>query len=287
MRKGNMKKNDTLQRFLFENNHIRGEIIHLEEVYQTILSQRPYPTMVKHLLGEALAACVLLAGSIKFKGEIYLQFQGDERLPLLLIQCTDDLHLRGFAKFKEESGETINYNEAFLKGHMTLVINQDNQTQTYQSVVPIKSISMSENIISYFAQSEQISTMVWLATNEYQAGGMLLQLMPDQNSIEREQFWEYAVQLGQTVRNDELLTLDNETLLHRLYHESELRLFPARRVTHRCRCTQEKMKQILITIGEAEVKSIIEEQGAVTISCDFCQKAYSFDPIDITLLFKA
>ena len=94
------------------------------------------------------------------------------------------------------------------------------------------------------------------------------------------------MQLGQTIRNDELLSLQNEILLHRLYHESELRLYPARPVSHHCRCTREKMQQLLTVIGQAEIQSIIQEQGSVTISCDFCQQQYIFDPIDITLIFR-
>jgi len=282
-----MKEADTLQRFMFEHASIRGEIAHLQESYQTIMSQHPYPPMVRKLLGEALIACLLLAGSIKFEGDISLQFNGDNRLPLLLVQCDNQLQIRAFAKYQDPTeSEAIDYQDAFLLGKMVLTINQYNQTQAYQSVVPILSASMSDNLMHYFAQSEQIASRVWLAVNDDMAAGMLLQLMPGQDSLQREQFWEYAVHLGQTISDHELLTLDNQTILHRLYHETELRLYGARPVSFSCRCSEEKMKQVLTVLGEEDVQQLLKERGTIDVKCDFCNHSYSFDAIDITLLFR-
>lgn len=279
-----MTDRDNIQRFLFEHAHIRGEIAHLQETYQTIMNQHPYPPMVKNLLGEALISCLLLTGSIKFEGDLSLQFHGDDRLPLLIVQCDNQLNMRAFAKF-QESIDTRDYAEAFLNGKMVLTINQYNQTQAYQSVVPLHSTSMSENLTQYFAQSEQLSTQVWLAVNDEQAAGMFLQLLPGQDSLQREQFWEYAVQLGQTITPEELLTLDNPTILHRLYHESELRLYDARPTRFRCRCTHEKMKQVLTVLGEADLQVLLKEQEKIDVHCDFCNQHYTFDAIDVTMLF--
>lgn len=281
-----MYEPDSLQRFLFEHANIRGEIVHLDATYQTILAQRPYPEGIKKLLGEALVSCILLTASIKFEGEVSLQFQGDERLPLLIVQCDDHLNVRAFATYKIKEVQEIDYQQAFLSGKMMLTINPHQQTQAYQSIVPINSDSMSDNLMNYFAQSEQLPTRVWLATNDSQAAGMLLQLMPGQDTLQREQFWEYAIQLGQTITEQELLTLDNRTILHRLYHETELRLFPTRSIRFHCRCTKEKMMQVLTILGEKDLKQLLEERGEVTIKCDFCNQSYSFDVIDITLLFR-
>jgi molecular chaperone Hsp33 len=270
-----MKETDSLQCFLFEHASIRGEIARLKESYQTIIAQRPYPAMIKNLLGEALVSCLLLAGSIKFEGELSLQFEGDKRLPLLLAQCDHQLQLRAFAKYKENL-EVVDYAEAFLKGQMVLTINQYKQTQVYQSIVPIHATSMGENLMYYFAQSEQIASQVWLAIDDDMAAGMLLQLMPEQDTVQREQFWEYATQLGQTLSEKELLTLSNQTLLYRLYHETELRLFDSHPVRFKCRCNQEKMKQVLTVLGKKEIKQLLAEQGKVEVSCDFCNKHYRF-----------
>jgi molecular chaperone Hsp33 len=160
-----MKEADSLQRFIFEHASIRGEIVHVKNTFQTIINQRPYPPIIKNLLGEALVSCLLLASSIQFEGNLSLQFQGDSQLPLLIVQCDHLLNIRAFAKYQPDLSDQ-QYASAFLQGQMTLIISQYNQTQTYQSVVPIQSISMSENLMAYFAQSEQIGTVVWLAIGD-------------------------------------------------------------------------------------------------------------------------
>lgn len=280
-----MKENDTLQRFLFEHANIRGEIAHLSDTYQQILHQHPYPPVVKKLLGEALVSCLLLAGSIKFEGQVSLQFHGDKRLPLMLVQCDHELHIRAYAKYQDEK-ESINYNNAFLEGKMVLIIQQNNSPQSYESVVPIRSTSMSDNLTHYFAQSEQVASQVWLAVSDQSAAGMLLQLMPGQDTQQREAFWEYAIMLGQTLSDEELLQLDNPTILHRLYHETELRLYNARPVCFKCRCNLNKMKQVLTVLGEKDVQDLLKEKGHIDIRCDFCNESYVFDSIDVALLFR-
>lgn len=280
-----MKEADTLQRFIFEKESIRGEIVHIEQAYQTIINQRDYPTMIKNLLGEALVSCLLMTSTIKFQGSLSLQFQGDERLSLLLVQCDHELNIRGFARFKENL-EIIDYATAFLQGKMVITISQDNQTQAYQSLVPIQSTSMSENLMAYFAQSEQIATRVWLAVNETGAAGMILQLMPGQDTQHREHFWEYAIQLGQTVTENELLTIDNQTLLYRLYNETEIRTFPSREIRFQCRCNPEKINQVIKILGEEEAQAVLQEKGQIDINCDFCNHKYTFDSIDVAMIFR-
>lgn len=280
---------DSLQRFIFERADIRGEVAHVDHAFITIVNQRNYPPAVKTLIAEALIACLLLAGSIKFKGEMCLQFQGDKRLPLLLIQCTHELQLRGFAKYGQDL-TSDDYQHAFLQGQMVLTINQYNQTQSYQSVIPITKTTMADNLIDYFAQSEQIATHVWLAVGEHSAAGMLLQLMPNQdnsqqNSLQRENFWSYATCVAQTITEQELLTLPNETLLHRLYHETNVILYPERIACFKCRCNREKIKQVLSVLGAEDVQQLVKEQGEIKIDCDFCHTSYKFDAIDTALLF--
>lgn len=280
-----MSESDSLQKFIFENANIKGAIVHLDQVFQTIMSQHDYPHTVRNLVGEALVSNLLLASSIKFEGTISLQFQGDSRLSLLLVQCDHLLKVRAFAKYTPNL-TVEDYTTAFLQGKMVITMNQYKQNQMYQSVVPIHSTSMSENLMSYFAQSEQVATKAWLAVNSDHAAGMLLQLMPDQDTLEREHFWEYAVQMGQTVSPEELLNLDNETLLYRLYNETEIRLFETQPIKFECNCTSEKMKQVLATLGEQEAQSLLQEKGLIEITCEFCNQKYSYDPIDVTLIFR-
>lgn len=195
------------------------------------------------------------------------------------------MQIRGFAKYKDNVAKGA-YHDAFLQGKMVITINQYNQPKAYQSIVPIRSASMSDNLMHYFAQSEQISTRVWLAVDTHRAAGMLLQLMPGQDTGQKEAFWEYATQLGQTISDEELLNLDNETILHRLYHETEIRLFAAHRVQFHCRCDREKMKQTLTILGEKDLRQLLKEQGEIEMICDFCNQCYQFDAIDVSMLFR-
>lgn len=275
---------DSLQPFIFEHANIRGEIAHLTDTYTTIINQRPYPPLIKKLLGEALVSCLLLTGTIKFEGQLSLQFQGDARLSLLLVQCDNESNLRGYAQFEDNLTDK-EYEEAFINGQMVLTMNQYQKTQLYQSIVPVSSLSMSKNLMDYFIQSEQITTVVWLAVNDYSAAGMLIQLLPGENSRQREEFWEYATMIGNTVTQEELIGLDNETLLHRLYHETELRLFDSKPARFRCSCSVEKIKQVLKVLGEEEVKKLLKEREKIEVDCDFCSNHFSFDSIDLALLF--
>lgn len=283
-----MFNQDTSQRFIFEKENVRGEIIHMDNTFKTIIAQRDYPQELQKLLGEALLACVLITGGLKFKGEVSLQFHGDDRLPLLLVQCNDQLCVRAVAKFKkpESLSEVVDYQQAFNDGKLVLNLNQYNSTKTYQSIVPVKSSSLAESIMYYFGQSEQISTQIHLAVDDERAAGILLQLMPGQCSQDREHFWEYAVKIAETITNNELLTLDNQEVLYRLYHEENLSLFDSRQVRFNCGCDLKKIQQILLMFGEKEARQILAENGAVTVNCDFCNKLYTFDEIDISLLFN-
>lgn len=281
-------KIDSVQRFLLEEAHVRGEIAYLNHTYQQIMAQRDYPPAVKKLLGESLVSCLLLAETLKFEGSLSIQFQGDDRLSLILVQCDNQLNLRGLAKFTPDLDDET-YLDAFMQGQMVFTIQSARHTQNYQSQLPIHSASIAENIMHYFAQSEQISTLVWLAVDEEQAGGFLIQLLPTHNNTleERESFWEYALKIGQTLTAEELFTLDNETLLYRLYHETAVRVFAAKPTRFQCRCTPEKMQQVLRVLGKKECEQLLSTYKAVDVHCEFCNQAYSFDSIDIAMVFAS
>lgn len=283
-------KPDGIQGFMFERAPIRGQIAYLHETYQEIIGQRPYPPEVKRLLGEAIAASLLLIHTLKFKGELSLQFQGDERLPLLLVQCDHQLHLRALAQFKPDEQQE-SYSEAFLQGKMVFTLKSNSQKdQNYQTQLPLRSSSIAENIMHYFAQSEQIPTFVWLAVDDQHAGGLLLQLMPQNTSSEaetREAFWDYALHIGKTLTPNELFSLDNKTVLHRLYHETDLRLFDYHKAQFQCRCTPEKMEQVLRVLGEEECRKLLSTYKMVEATCEFCNQTHTFDEIDIATIFKA
>jgi molecular chaperone Hsp33 len=280
-----MQELDNTQRFIFEHADIRGEIIHLNRTYQRIMAQTKYPPKVAKLVAEACLAAVMTAASIKFEGQISIQFNGNNAFPLLLAKCTHDFKLRAMAKFNPEVADD-EYLNAFLNGHLTITIEQDRKNKNYQSIVPIISESLSESLEHYFAQSEQVSTKIFFAVGKSEACGMLLQLMPGDNDQNREEFWQYAVKIGETITQQELAELDNETILYRLYHETELRLFTAKPISFECTCSKEKMQALIRSLGKEEAQAIIQERGSIDISCEFCHSHYSFDEIDVTLIFK-
>jgi molecular chaperone Hsp33 len=280
-----MHASDGLQRFIFENAEIRGEIARLEETYQCIIAQRPYPEAVKLILGEAMVACLLLVGCIKFEGELNLQFEGSDVLPVMIVQCDHLLNVRAFARFAEGHSSS-EYQQAFLNGKMMFMIKQNHQTDTYQSLIPITSTSMSQNLMNFFAMSEQVATQVHIAINKNRVAGFLLQLLPGQDTVQRELFWEYATVIGKSISDDELLNLDNQTILHRLYHEIDIRLLLEKEAIFQCRCSVEKMKKLIKMLGENDVNDLLKESGQVEITCDFCNQHYLFDSIDVAMIFR-
>jgi molecular chaperone Hsp33 len=280
-----MKESDTIQRFIFEHADIRGGIVHLNQTYQTIINQFDYPKAIQNLIGCACIAAVLLSDSIKFKGQLSLQFKGNEDIPLLIIKCDNTFNIRALAKFNPDASDKA-FQKAFKEGVLAITIEQDNQVNAYQSIVPIIGDSLSDSLEHFFAQSEQISTKVFLSTSNSQACGMLLQLMPGEDGEKREEFWQYAIKIGETISQEELETLDNQTVLFRLYHETQLRLFDAKHIQFKCTCNKDKMLQIIYTLGQKDAKQLLKEQGAIRINCDFCHTHYEFDAIDIALIFK-
>ncbi|OGV27743.1 MAG: heat-shock protein [Legionellales bacterium RIFCSPHIGHO2_12_FULL_37_14] len=276
---------DSLQRFLLEEANVRGEIAKLTESYQTIMHQRPYPPAVKRLLGESLVAACLLTDTLKFAGSLSIQFQSDDRLALILVQCDNKLNLRALAKYKQDLIDD-DYLAAFLQGQMVLTLQADARVKNYQSKLPVDSTSIAENIMQYFAQSEQISTYIKFAISEESAAGFLLQLLPrDKNQQQKENFWEYALRIGETLSAEELLSLANEELLYRLYHETTVRVFDPKAIKFQCRCTIEKMRNVLLTIGEKECKQILSTHKTIEVLCDFCNTKYEFDSIDVATIF--
>lgn len=279
-----MKNHDTLQPFLFKNANIRGCVINLSKTYQTIINQRPYPDQVKKLLGEAMLGCLFLSSSMKFEGKLNLQFQGDERLPLLVVQCDDMLNLRAMAKYSD-SLNTKDYDLAFQNGKLSLTLSPSNKTNTYTSIVPINSGSMQKNLMNYFTQSEQIPSQIWLASSDQQVAGIILQLMPGENIEQQEQLWEYALAIGETIQENELLNLESLVLLQRLYHETDICVFDSRKINFKCRCNKNKIKDVILMLGEKEVQQMLLENSSIKINCDFCNHCYNFDAIDIAALF--
>ena len=288
-----MRDRDSLRRFLFEQYPIRGHLVHLDAAWRALIEHREYPEAIRDTLGEAVAASLLLAATIKFEGVLSLQLQGDGPMHLLLAQCTSNLGVRGLARYREdESLNGLKVGDLTGSGNLTVTLENNDLAQRYQGIVPITGARLAESLQVYFQNSEQLPTRLWLHSDTQGASGMLLQKLPAANSpgaahAAAEDAWQRVQLLGETLSTDELHTLADAQILHRLFHEDDVRVFEPSPVYFRCRCTRERVSGMLQGLGETETRSVLEERGAVEVRCDFCNRAYVFDAVDIAQLFTA
>jgi molecular chaperone Hsp33 len=282
---------------MFEGYPIRGQLVHLDAAWHALIEHRAYPQAIRDTLGEAVAASLLLAGTIKFDGVLSLQLQGAGPVHLLLAQCTSGLGVRGLARYREDaadSGAAAPRDIASLigPGNLTVTLETDDKTQRYQGIVPITGERLAESLQLYFENSEQLPTRLWLHSDENGVSGMLLQRLPSEGGeqVERDaaaidDAWRRVQLIGETLTAEELATLGDAEILHRLFHEDDLRLYDPSPVFFRCRCSRERVSGMLQGLGESETRSVLAERGEVEVRCDFCNRAYLFDAVDVEQLF--
>src|SRR5277367_2658803 len=288
-----MRDRDSLHRFIFEQYPIRGHLVHLDAAWQALIEHRDYPAAIRDTLGEAVAASLLLAATIKFEGVLSLQMQGDGPVHLMLVQCTSGLGVRGLARYRDEATGVSRIGEMIGAGNLTVTLETDEGAQRYQGIVPIAGERLAEPLQVYFENSEQLPTRLWLHADEQGASGMLLQKLPGSESSSSadpaaiEDAWRRVQLVAATLTGEELRTLADEEILHRLFNEDDVRLFEPSPVYFRCRCSRERVAGMLQGLGEVETRSVLAERGEVEVRCDFCNRAYVFDAVDVAQLFKA
>lgn len=279
---------DFTQRFIFDDRDIRGEWVALEQSYAEVLARHPYPQPVAALLGELMAATALLVGALKFDGLLVLQARSQGPIPLLMVECSSDRDIRGMARYEaEQIPADATLAQLMPDGHLTLTIDPI-KGQRYQGTVDLDGANLSECFTNYFVQSQQLNTRFWLDANGGKARGLLLQQLPvdrERDEEEREGSWQHVVALAGTLKPEEW-ALDNETLLHRLYHEDAVRLFDIEPLRFHCSCSRERSGNALVSLGEEDAKALVEECGGkVEIDCQFCNERYFFDASDVAQLF--
>ena len=278
------RDSDCLHRFVFEHTDVRGELGHLDASWQAVLQRQTYPEPLRKLLGEAMAAAALLSATVKIKGSLHLQLQGDGPVSLVLVEVTARHTMRGLAQWNSEVPES-GLREQVGQARLMLTIDPGEGGERYQGMVAVEQDLLQSTLEDYFAQSEQLATRLWLTANDQRACGMLLQQLPGQSDDDED--WNRDVFLGETVSDDELLELSVTDLLHRLYHEEDLRLFEPEPFSFRCACSVERIDTMLRGLGYDEVRDILEEQGKVSVTCEFCRQVYAYDAVDIERLFAA
>ncbi len=277
-----LKKTDYLQRFLFEDLGVRGEWLGLQLSWQESKQKQNLCSSVQEKLGEALVAAVLMSATIKFEGSLILQAQGNGSLKTLVAQATHDRTIRVLAR-DDGTVKSGSLSEMMGTGRLVITIESE-KGEPYQGIVSLEGKDLSEVITTYFLQSEQLQTRVWLFANENFAAGLLLQELPGQESSKTD--WERIIVLANTVTKQEMLTLECEEMLHRLFNAEKVRLFEQEPVSFKCTCSKKKIENTLIALGREELESILQEKNEINVDCEFCAEHYSFDRVDIESLFS-
>jgi len=264
---------------------VRGELVHLDATWRAVLDRHAYPEPLRAAMGELMAAAALLSATLKFNGSLIMQVQGTGPVKLIVVECTSEQTMRATAKWDGELGAS-ELRALVGEGRFVITIAPTDAKQTYQGVVELEGASVAAMLEHYMTTSEQLETRLWLAADTQQAAGMLLQRVPGAADVDPDS-WNRAVKLGETVTPGELLRLPARQIIRRLYHAEDIRLFETRVVSFRCSCSRERVVNMLRLLGRQEVKSILQERGAVEVSCEFCNRHYAFDPVDAEQVFAA
>ncbi|WP_322402308.1 Hsp33 family molecular chaperone HslO [Massilia luteola] len=296
---------DILQKFIFDNAAVRGELVEISNAWREIQSRHAYPKAVRALLGEMVAAAALLSANLKFNGSIVMQIHGDGLVKLLVVECDANLRLRATAKLRDgaevpDDATVVQLLNQHGRGRFVITLDPQDKVpgqQPYQGVVPLVGEDIATIIENYMLRSEQMDTKLWLAADENVARGLLLQKLPRNSAVEGQveqaseeedrETWTRAVMLGQTLKQEELLTADVETLLKRLFWEETIRVFDPLHPEFHCTCSREKVANMLKMLGQQEVESALHDLGELGINCDFCGKHYGFDAVDCAQLFAS
>ena len=290
---------DEVRRFIVENQPVRGHWVRLDAAWRELCAHSDYPQPVRELLGQAVAASVLFAATLKFRGTLTLQLQGDGAISLLVAQCTHDFRLRAVARFDEAqvdeiAGQSKRDASTFRKlvgtsGRVAVTVEADERSSRYQGIVPLQGGSLADSLEAYFASSEQLPTRLILAADDERGAGFLVQKVPgaaNADESELEETWKVAQKGIEKLSPADLLACPVEELLERGFAEHDMRLFRGAPVQFECRCNQGRVSGLLRALGAEEVKDILQQQGSVTVTCEFCHRPYRYGATDIEALFS-
>ncbi len=276
---------DFIVRFLFEALDIRGAFVRLGASWRSMQAGRAYAPVVRDLLGEMTATTVVIAGNLKQPGRLSVQLQGNGPLRLLVVDCHDDLRLRGMAQATDDPATLpAGITELFGDGRLSLILQPDAAHDPWQSLVPLAGASIAEVFEHYLAQSEQQPARLWLTAHGESACALFLQKLPQADERDADG-WARLTQLAATVRPAEMRSLSARALLRRLFPEEDIRLFGPRTVTHDCPRDDDKALALLRALGREEAESILAEQGEIVIHDEICNHVYHFDADDLDVLF--
>jgi molecular chaperone Hsp33 len=268
---------DSLTRFIFDEFNVRGVLVKLKQSSARMIEGHGYPALLGTMLQEAAAINLLLATTLKFEGKISIQLQTPGALKLLFSQTTHDYTFRGVIHHESEDNQPTSFSELTKNGQMAITIEPE-KGQRYQGVVALEGNNLAECIEGYFAQSEQLITRLFVFTQGHEVCGLLLQALPDLSSQED---FDHLVTLAETLTSEEIFSLENQDILYRLFHQEMIRNLEDDAVSFACPCSREKMLASIQMLDNAEIEEILEDEGHVSVVCEFCLNQYDFTRIDI------
>jgi molecular chaperone Hsp33 len=276
-----MNSSDSLRRFLFEDLGVRGEWVRLESSWQEAKQHQQANSCALEQLGQAMAAAVLLSATVKFEGSLILQAQGKGALKTVVAQATHDKHIRGLVRGAMDV-QAGTLTDMYGDGLLVLTI-ESGRGEPYQGVVALQGNNFAEALQTYFNQSEQLPTRLWLFANETYAAGLFLQELPGETG--QADAWNRLEILANTITAEEIYTLSCEDLLYRLFNQEEVTLFDSETVKFECNCSFQKIERTLFSLGRQELEEILAEQdGKITVNCEFCSHLYEYDAVDVEKL---
>lgn len=275
---------DQIQRFLFDNANVRGEIVQLSDSFKAMLASQNYPKNLQMVLGEMAVATSMLVATLKIKGEISLQVQGNDAIKYALVTANDKQEMRGLARWEKVPQEN-EFVALFQGGIFTITITPE-EGQRYQGIVAIDQPTLAQCLQGYFSQSEQLPTHIELRVDTQQqvAAGLFLQVIPDsaESSVDKENLqFEHLSSLAETLQTEELTQLPFEQILHCLFHEEEVRVFDPQSVCFKCSCSRIKSALALQSVDKQELLELVQEQGQIKMNCQFCHAEYCYDGLDV------
>ena len=275
---------NTINRFLFKDLDIRGQHLSLIDTWQDMIQNRGYSVLVRQLFGELSALAIFLANGIKHKGKLTLQVQGSGIVSLLLVEVTSDLKIRGMVRSDSTIEEDDSLDKILGEGQIVATLYNSQTDHSFQSLVPINQKGLIATFEDYFFQSEQLESRLWVSSTQENLCAMLLQKMPEADQHDSEG-WHRVGTLSDTITQDELNSLDAESLLHRLFHEETLQLFNADWVDYECEQSKERFEKIIYDLGEQDARDLLKERGEIAIHNEICNEHLFFDEQDVDRIF--
>ena len=277
---------DTVHRFLFEQLDIRGALVQLGPAWQAMQARRNYALPVRDLLGQLAAVATLITGNLKTPGRITFQLQGKGPVAMLVMDCDEQLRLRGMARPSTEhelpTDQPADVHALLGNGQLAMTLHAEHGNP-YQSIVPLAGDTLGEIFEHYLTQSEQQPARLWLAANGESACGLFLQKLPDADQRDADG-WARIEALASTVRDDEL-ALPPATVLTRLFADEDVRLFEPRKVIWHCPRNEEKVRDMLRSLGRDELESMLADVAEVAVDDEICGHQYRFGPELLDELF--